>query len=132
MKIFFAIILGFILFALVLNIVCTVLDYIHAYKTKGKAEMKNLIKCDLSNFKTVFEMPLKEQLTDSYYKSLCFSKVSDCINNCKNCIYIDKCGAGCRASALNNCGSYFGIDENACRFFKNGWYEKTLKFIEAL
>ncbi len=87
---------------------------------------------DLSNYKTVFEVPLKEQLTDSYYKDLCFSKASDCINNCKDCIYIEKCGAGCRASALNNCGSYFGIDENACRFFKNGWYEKTLNFIEAL
>lgn len=66
MKIFFAIILGFILFALVLNIVCTVLDYIHAYKTKGKAEMKNLIKCDLSNFKNDFAFYFRDVGDEDY------------------------------------------------------------------
>ncbi len=87
-----------------------------------------------SKFDSILEKPLKEILSDSYYKDVCFLKMGDCIKHnemCHDCRYRLLCGAGCRAKACGETSTeYNGIDEDACHFFKSGWYEKAREFIE--
>ena len=85
-------------------------------------------------FDSVLEKPLSEILSDSRYRDACLLKMGDCIEHneeCRECKYRLACGAGCRAQACGETGTdYTGIDEGACSFFKNGWYEKALELKE--
>ena len=85
-------------------------------------------------FESVLEKPLSEILSDSHYRDICLAKMGDCIGHnekCRDCRYRLACGAGCRACACGETGTdYFGIDEDTCRFFKGGWYEKAQALIE--
>ena len=84
-------------------------------------------------FDSVLEKPLSEILSDSLYRDMCLLKMGDCIRHnerCRDCDYRYACGAGCRAGACGEIGTdYLGIDEDACHFSKNGWYEKALEII---
>ena len=81
-------------------------------------------KCD-----SVLEKPLQQILSESYYHDLCFVKMGECIEHnekCRQCAYRLSCGAGCRACALGETGTdYRAIDDSACRFFRDGWYDKA-------
>ena len=46
---------------------------------------------------------------------------------CRECPYFKYCAAGCRAVALTLTGDKMGIDPSKCLFFKQGYYEKTVK-----
>lgn len=85
-------------------------------------------------FESALEKPLSEILSDSHYRDVCLAKMGDCISHnekCRECRYRLACGAGCRACACGETGTdYLGIDEDTCRFFKGGWYEKALALIE--
>ena len=85
-------------------------------------------------FESALEKPLSEILSDSHYRDVCLAKMDDCISHnekCRECRYRLACGAGCRACACGETGTdYLGIDEDTCRFFKGGWYEKALALIE--
>ncbi|MCR5627295.1 MAG: radical SAM protein [Lachnospiraceae bacterium] len=85
-------------------------------------------------FESILEKPLKEILTDSHYRDVCMYKMGECIEHneeCRDCKYKLACGAGCRACACGETGTdYKGIDEEACQFYKNGWYEKAMELIE--
>lgn len=80
-------------------------------------------------FESALEKPLSEILSDSHYRDVCLAKMGDCIDHnekCRECEYRLACGAGCRAGACGETGTdYLGVDEDACRFFKGGWYEKA-------
>jgi len=84
-------------------------------------------------FESVMEKPLSEILTDSHYHEICLLKMGECIRRnerCLSCEYRLVCGAGCRACACGETGTdYLGIDEEACHFFKNGWYHKALDLV---
>ena len=60
--------------------------------------------------------------------------MGDCVahnEKCRDCRYRLACGAGCRACACGETSTdYFGIDEDACRFFKGGWYERAQALVE--
>jgi len=85
-------------------------------------------------FESALEKPLSEILSDSHYRDMCLVKMGDCIDHnekCRDCEYRLACGAGCRACACGETGTdYFGIDEDACRFFDGGWYERAQALIE--
>lgn len=85
-------------------------------------------------FESALEKPLSEILSDSHYRDMCLVKMGDCIDHnekCRDCEYRLPCGAGCRACACGETGTdYLGIDEDACRFFKGGWYERAQALIE--
>ena len=85
-------------------------------------------------FDSVMEKPLSDILADSYYRDVCLLKMGDCINHnekCRECRYRQCCGAGCRACACGETNTdYLGIDQEACQFYMNGWYEKALNVLE--
>ncbi|MBQ1335420.1 MAG: radical SAM protein, partial [Selenomonadaceae bacterium] len=85
-------------------------------------------------FESALEKPLSEILSDSHYRDICLAKMGDCIAHneaCRDCQYRLACGAGCRACACGETGTdYFGIDEDACHFFKSGWYERAQALVE--
>ncbi len=87
-----------------------------------------------AKFDSVLEKQLKEILSESYYKDVCFMKMGECIEHnekCRDCSYKLMCGAGCRARACGETSTeYNGIDEDACHFFKSGWYEKAQELID--
>ena len=85
-------------------------------------------------FESALKKPLSEILSDSHYRDVCLAKMGDCISHnekCRDCKYRLACGAGCRAAACGETGTdYLGIDEDTCRFFKGGWYEKSQSLIQ--
>ncbi|MBE5999419.1 MAG: SPASM domain-containing protein [Sarcina sp.] len=84
-------------------------------------------------FESVLEKTLSEILSDSYYRDICLLKMEECISHnekCSDCTYRSVCGAGCRACACGETGTdYLGIDEEACYFFKSGWYERAQELV---
>lgn len=87
-----------------------------------------------AKFDSMLEKPLKEILSDSYYRDTCLIKMGEVIENndkCKNCTYKLMCGAGCRACACGETSTnYKSVDEEVCYFFKHGWYEKAKEVID--
>ena len=79
------------------------------------------------NFPTLKEKPLREILTDSDYVEYSYTTVGDVRrgnDECRKCEYIDRCAGSCRNSALLAGDNYYGVDPDACYFFKNGWEER--------
>lgn len=87
-----------------------------------------------AEFESILEQDLKEILTASHYRDICSVKMGDCIHRngkCHDCRYRLQCGAGCRACACGETSTdYYGIDEESCRFFLDGWYDRAKELIE--
>ena len=87
-----------------------------------------------SKFDNMLEKPLSDILSDSYYRDMSLLKMGACIDHnekCRDCQYRLTCGAGCRACACGETGTdYLGVDEEICKFFKSGWYEKAQEAVE--
>lgn len=90
--------------------------------------------CDFADrFPNLFETPLREILRDSEFLALCSATVQDVRDHnpqCRTCPYVDRCAGGCRNSVLMQGDDYYGVDEDLCRFFKNGWEERLTRAIE--
>ena len=55
------------------------------------------------------------------------------VNNneeCKDCKYLPHCGCGCRGIAASS-GSFYGMDEERCAFFKGEWTKQIDKVMES-
>ncbi|MDO5328547.1 MAG: radical SAM protein [Coriobacteriia bacterium] len=75
----------------------------------------------------ILETPLQELLNDSLYSKLAQSCIKDRIernNRCKQCPFLKYCGGGCTLMGMIFNGDYFGADNSACVFFRDGWHEK--------
>ncbi|MBR4744946.1 MAG: radical SAM protein [Oscillospiraceae bacterium] len=86
-----------------------------------------------SHFPNLFETPLREILRDSEFLTLCAVTVKDIRDHnpkCRECAYVDRCTGGCRNSVLMQGDDYYGIDENLCYFYENGWEERLTKAAE--
>ena len=87
-----------------------------------------------SRFESILEKDLSDILSDSHYRNICMVKMGDCITHnekCRECRYRLFCGAGCRACGCGETGTdYLAVDEECCRFFQNGWFEKAQELIE--
>ena len=81
--------------------------------------------CDYAaRFPNLRETPLREILRDSELVRLCQATVGDVRDGndlCRSCEFIDRCTGGCRNAALLAGDNYYGVDPDACDFFKNGW-----------
>ena len=92
--------------------------------------------CDCTfaeNFTNLFESPLREVLRDSVFTILTAATVKDIRDHnpkCRDCIFADRCTGGCRNSVLMQSDDYYGIDEDLCYFFENGWEERLTKAAE--
>jgi radical SAM protein with 4Fe4S-binding SPASM domain len=85
------------------------------------------------NFPNLFETPLKEILRDSEFYTLTAATVKDIRDHnpkCRECKYLDRCTGGCRMAVLMQDDDYYGIDENLCYFYENGWEERITKAAE--
>lgn len=70
---------------------------------------------------------LSDILCDSPYSRLADTTVREKAegnNRCNNCPFFRYCGGGCPAISLILHGNYFGPDDAACIFFRDGYYEK--------
>jgi radical SAM protein with 4Fe4S-binding SPASM domain len=80
---------------------------------------------------SIFESSLQEIWMSPkmrYFKEL---KIQDLgLEECKECVYLDKCGSGCRGNALLNGESLQGMDNEICRLFKKGIYTDFEEFIK--
>lgn len=92
------------------------------------APCQGMCDCDFGkNFPTLKEKPLREILTDSDYVKYSYTSVGDVRrgnDECRKCEYIDRCAGSCRNSALMAGDNFYGVDPDACYFFKNGWEER--------
>ena len=92
------------------------------------APCQGMCDCGFADhFPSLKEMPLKDILRDSEYVKLSYGTVGDVRRgneDCKECEYKDRCTGGCRNTALIAGDNYFGVDPEACFFFKNGWEER--------
>ncbi len=92
------------------------------------APCQGMCDCDFGkNFPTLKERPLREILTDSNYVKFSYTTVGDVrrgSGECRKCEYADRCTGSCRSAALAAGDNYYGVDPDACFFFKNGWEER--------
>ena len=80
-----------------------------------------------ANFPNVHEQRLSEILQESKLVELGYATVRDMRDGndeCRSCEYVDRCAGGCRHAALMDGDNYYGVDPNACYFFKNGWEQR--------
>ena len=79
------------------------------------------------NLPSLKEKSLRDILTDSPYVKLSYATVGDVRRGngeCRKCEFIDRCAGSCCNAALLAGDNYYGVDPNACYFFKNGWEER--------
>ncbi len=85
------------------------------------------------NFPNLFETPLKDILRESEFHTLTTATIKDIRDHnpkCRKCKYIDRCTGGCRNSVLMQGDDYYGIDEDLCYFYENGWEDRLTKAVE--
>ena len=79
-------------------------------------------------FPNIYDMPLKQILSDSSFTEAMTKRVSHVLDHspeCAECEYRSKCCGGCRAfAAVNNPADYLAADKVTCKIFKEHWDEK--------
>ena len=73
------------------------------------------------------EHPLREILTESDYVRYSYATVGDVRrgnDECRTCASVDRCVPSCRPAALAAGNSYYGVNPDACFFFKGGWEQR--------
>ncbi len=92
------------------------------------APCQGMCDCDFGkNFPTLKEKTLSEILTDSDYVKYSYATVGDVRrgnDECRKCEFIDRCTGSCRSTAIVAGDNYYGVDPQACYFFKNGWEDR--------
>lgn len=82
------------------------------------------------------ELSLRKCITESTYMSLIETKAARLIEHnqeCRDCAYVNRCLAGCRASALEtNPEDILSRDMAACTLFRDGWAEKIKSLMDSL
>ena len=88
-------------------------------------------------FPLVQETSLAEALSDSYYLEFVRSTLGTYLEanpECARCEYKNRCAGGCRAKAAlaSLDGGLTPRDQEACTFFRNGYYELATELIAKL
>ncbi len=81
-------------------------------------------------FGNLHETPLRQILTEgAYVDAVCADLHKQLEDNpkCAACQYYRYCNGGCPALSLLYTGNMLGSDPAKCRFYQNGWYEKTVQ-----
>ena len=79
------------------------------------------------NFPNLKEHRLSWILSESDYVKYSYATVGDVRRGneeCRTCGFVDRCAGSCRNHALLAGDNYYGVDPEACLFFKNGWEER--------
>lgn len=87
-------------------------------------------------FPNLYEMPLKDILTDSSYTKLTSVRMKELLDHnaeCRTCEKRTQCCGGCRAFAVGASGiDYLGIDPITCKIIKEGWTERLIESADKL
>lgn len=88
----------------------------------------------LSLFPNILETGLKAALSDSFYMDYISSRISDLMEHnaeCRDCPYVRKCCAGCRANALLGPDhDLWAPDRNLCILWKEGYVDRIMQVTE--
>ncbi|MBQ9002636.1 MAG: radical SAM protein [Eggerthellaceae bacterium] len=90
------------------------------------------VECGKTHFPNLGDMTIAEALSDSTYMAFIDTRLTDYFSAnpaCEACEYRNRCAGGCRGNAAYT-GDLMAPDPKACRFFKDGWYEKTRRLVE--
>lgn len=88
-------------------------------------------------FPTLEGMTLKEALNDPFYVGFITRTLDnylDCNPACRVCGYKNRCGGGCRASAIaaNKGADLMAVDPKTCIVFKGGYYDRLRELVGRL
>ena len=81
-------------------------------------------------FPNIRELSLAKALRDSSYLDFIDTRLRDYFAHnpgCGTCEYRNRCSGGCRGRVAG--GDLLARDEDACAFFREGWYDKLLELL---
>ncbi len=87
------------------------------------------VECGRSRFPNIHDVSIVEALQDSVYMDFIDTRLRDYFRlhpECEACEYRNRCAGGCRGNAAYD-GELMGRDMKVCKFYKDGWYDKTVK-----
>ena len=90
------------------------------------------------HFPNIRDMSLADALRDSYYMSFIDTRLRDYFAHnpgCAVCEYRNRCAGGCRGRVASVGGPEVDLlarDEDACAFFRQGWYDRVTKLMEKI
>lgn len=86
---------------------------------------------EMSLFPNILETGLKAALSDSFYMDYISSRLPALLERnaeCRDCLYVRECCAGCRANAvLGPDQDLWAPDRNACILWKEGYVDRIRK-----
>jgi radical SAM protein with 4Fe4S-binding SPASM domain len=86
-------------------------------------------------FPNIKDMSFAEVLSDSSYTDFMALRLADYFKKnpgCESCGFRNRCAGGCRGQAVkdSDTADVLSKDNEACLFFKNGWFDKTKALLE--
>ena len=90
------------------------------------------------HFPNIRETSFADALRDSYYMSFIDPRLRDYFAHnpgCAVCEYRNRCAGGCRGRVASVGGPEVDLlarDEDACAFFRQGWYDRVTKLMEKI
>lgn len=90
------------------------------------------------HFPNIRETKFADALRDSYYMGFIDTRLRDYFAHnpgCAVCAYRNRCAGGCRGRVASVGGSevdFLARDEDACAFFRQGWYDRVTKIMEKI
>lgn len=90
------------------------------------------------HFPNIRETSFADALRDSYYMSFIDTRLRDYFAHnpgCAVCEYRNRCAGGCRGRVASVGGPEVDLlarDEDACAFFRQGWYDRVTKLMEKI
>ena len=90
------------------------------------------------HFPNIRETSLADALRDSYYMGFIDTRLREYFAHnpgCAVCEYRNRCAGGCRGRVASVGGPEVDLlarDEDACAFFRQGWYDRVTKMMEKI
>ena len=90
------------------------------------------------HFPNIRETSLADALRDSYYMGFIDTRLRDYFAHnpgCAVCEYRNRCAGGCRGRVASAGAAEVDLlarDEDACAFFRQGWYNKVTRLMEEI
>ena len=87
------------------------------------------------HFPNIRETSLADALRDSYYMGFIDTRLRDYFAHnpgCAVCAFRNRCAGGCRGRVAGNKDDLLARDEDACAFFRQGWYDRVTKMMQQI
>ena len=89
------------------------------------------------HFPNINETKFADALRDSYYMDFIDMRLRDYFAHnpgCAVCEYRNRCAGGCRGrvAAMGSGYNLLAKDEDACAFFRQGWYNKVTRLMKEI